>query len=112
MIDVSPAITFSDRGTILTIEVAPGSRNASFPRGYNAWRRAVGCTVRSPAEKGKANREVIGMVAGFFGIPKDRISIVSGTTSSIKRVLLAGMRTDAVLHALSPVFREENNIQS
>jgi uncharacterized protein (TIGR00251 family) len=104
MIDITPAIGSSERGTILTIEVSPGSRSASFPGAYNPWRRAVGCMVKSPAEKGKANREVIGMIAGFFGIPKDRVGIISGTTSSIKRILLEGMSEDAVLDALSPCF--------
>jgi uncharacterized protein (TIGR00251 family) len=101
MTGILPAIEPSDKGTILTLEVSPGGKVSSFPSGYNPWRKAIGCRVRSPATGGKANREVISIVAGFFDLSTNRISIISGATSPIKRVLITGMSPDAVLTVLS-----------
>lgn len=104
MIDITPALSPSDGGTILVLEVSAGSKMASFPSGYNEWRRAIGCTVRASASEGKANREVIRILAAFFDIPKNRISIVAGATSPMKRVLLEGMELGDVKKALAPAL--------
>jgi uncharacterized protein (TIGR00251 family) len=108
MTHIAEAVGSSDKGTILLIEVSPGSKVSAFPSGYNPWRKAIGCRVRSPASRGKANREVITILAGFFATPKDRISIVSGRTSSLKRVLIEDINPDVVLAALcrSPGIHE------
>jgi uncharacterized protein (TIGR00251 family) len=108
MTDILPAIGSSDKGTILAIVVSPGSKVSLFPSGYNPWRRAIGCSVKSPASGGKANREVIHVLADFFDVTTDRINIISGTTSSIKRVLIGGVSPDAVFTALnrSPEIRK------
>jgi uncharacterized protein (TIGR00251 family) len=104
MIDISPALTRSDNGTILVLEVTAGSKASRFPSGYNEWRRAVSCTVRAPADEGKANRELINLLAAFFSIPKSRISIMTGATSSIKRVCIEGLEPAEVEKALAPVL--------
>jgi uncharacterized protein (TIGR00251 family) len=100
MIDITPALSPSDKGTILVLEVSAGSKASRFPSGYNEWRRAVSCTVRSPAEEGKANREVISVIAAFLSIPKNRVSIVTGATSSIKKVRIDGLEPAEVEKAL------------
>ena len=43
-------------------------------------------TVRAPPEKGKANAEVIRLLAEQFDLPKSRIEILSGLGSHIKRI--------------------------
>jgi hypothetical protein len=94
MTDISPALSSSDEGTIITIEVTAGSKNACFPAGYNAWRKAVGCRVRAPAHEGRANKEVIAVVSEMIGIEKRRVRILSGSMSPIKKVLVEGMTPD------------------
>ncbi len=42
--------------------------------------------VRSPAEKGKANKDVIVTLAKYFHISSSAVQIVSGLTSQRKRV--------------------------
>ena len=96
MIDITPALSPSDSGTILTIEVTTGSAKSCFPAGYNTWRCSVGCRVRSPALEGRANREVISLIAATLGIPRSRVSILSGMTAPIKRILLKGLTPDQV----------------
>jgi len=100
MTDITPALSSSGTGTILTIEVTAGSAKPCFPAGYNAWRSSVGCRVRSPAHEGRANREVLSLIAATLGIPKVRITIISGMTAPVKRVLVEGMTPDQVQECL------------
>jgi len=103
MTDITPALSSSDKGTIITIEVSAGSSKACFPAGYNTWRKAVGCRVRAPALEGRANKEVIAVISEKIGIEKTRISIISGTTSPVKKILVEGMTADQLRSALSAV---------
>ena len=100
MTDITPALAGSDGGTILVLEVSAGSKKASFPSGYNEWRQAVGCMVRARAVGGKANLEVVRNLAAFFKVPTNRIRIVAGAASPLKRVLIEGILPDEVERAL------------
>jgi len=42
--------------------------------------------IAAPAEKGKANAELIRLLAERFGVPRDAVEIVSGHGSSLKLV--------------------------
>lgn len=101
MTDISPALSSSDKGTIITIEVTAGSKNACFPAGYNDWRKAVGCRVRAPALEGRANKEVIAVVSEVVGIEKTRVRILSGSASPIKKILVEGLTPDQLGSVLS-----------
>jgi uncharacterized protein len=101
MTDITPALSSSDKGTIITIEVTAGSKNACFPAGYNAWRKAVGCRVRAPALEGRANKEVIAVISELIGIEKTRIRILSGSMSPVKKILVEGMTPDQLRSVLS-----------
>ena len=90
MTDISPAVSWNEEGAVLTIEVSAGAKRASFPSGYNEWRKAVGCSVRAPAQEGKANREVISIIAETLGTPRRKVRILAGETSSLKKVLVGG----------------------
>jgi uncharacterized protein YggU (UPF0235/DUF167 family) len=42
--------------------------------------------LRSKPERGKANKEMIERLAGYFEVSKDKVSIISGLTSTKKLV--------------------------
>jgi uncharacterized protein (TIGR00251 family) len=42
--------------------------------------------IKAPPVDGKANKELIGLVAEHFGVSKSKVSIKSGATSRLKRV--------------------------
>jgi hypothetical protein len=46
----------------------------------------ISISIKSPPERGKANRELVKKLASHFGIEEDRIRIVSGLTSRKKLV--------------------------
>jgi hypothetical protein len=105
MIDISPAVSAAETGTILTIEVSAGSKKPIFPAGYNEWRKAVRCSVQSPAREGMANREVIALISMTFCIPKNRIRILSGETSAVKKILIDHGERDAIMQILTEALR-------
>ena len=44
--------------------------------------------VKSSPHDGKANTELIALLADYFNMPKSRVSIISGFKSKIKTILL------------------------
>ena len=47
--------------------------------------------VAAPPEKGKANDALCAFLAGHFGVPCDRVSVISGHTAALKLVKIAGV---------------------
>ena len=46
----------------------------------------ISISIKSPPERGKANRELVKKLAEHFGVREDRIRIVSGLSSRKKLV--------------------------
>jgi len=47
--------------------------------------------LRSPPVDGKANAELIALIAGHFGCSRSCVSVVSGATARLKRVRISGI---------------------
>jgi hypothetical protein len=105
MPDFSDALFDDTHGTRIAIEVTAGAKTGTFPYGYNEWRKALGCRVTAPALEGRANKAVIALVSATLGIPASSVSIHSGATSSQKKVLVTGMKKDAILERLQPIMQ-------
>ena len=72
--------------TIIRVKVKPNARQTSLEQlADGSWL----ARVRSPATEGKANRELLALVAGHFGCPKAAVSVKSGATSRTKLVRIA-----------------------
>jgi uncharacterized protein len=99
--DISGAVTEERQGIVIALEVTAGSKEASFPAGYNEWRRSIGCRVSAPAIEGRANKAIIRLVAEKLDVPASAVSIVSGAMSSQKRVLVTGISRQQVLDRLT-----------
>ena len=46
----------------------------------------ISISIKSPPERGKANRELVKKLAKYFGVGEDRVRIVSGLASRKKLV--------------------------
>lgn len=97
MTGIADALSDTPEGTVIAIEVTAGGKKEAFPAGYNEWRKTIGCRVTAPALEGRANKAVAGLVARTLGRPAAAVSIVSGATSSQKRVLVEGVSREEVL---------------
>jgi uncharacterized protein (TIGR00251 family) len=91
MADPADALTSSREGTVLLLDVNPKAKADRFPAGYNEWRHAIGCSITAPPVEGKANRAIVALLSRTLTIPQSGISILTGATSSQKRVLIQGM---------------------
>lgn len=93
------AITEARDGTYIAIDVSPGSSNRSI-NGYDEWRNRIKVSVKAEARDGRANTELISLLAEILEIPTGSIQITSGQTSGQKRVLVNGMGVRAVTDRL------------
>ncbi|RXH19859.1 DUF167 domain-containing protein [Bradyrhizobium guangzhouense] len=61
--------------------------------------------VRAVADGGEANRAVLALLAKSLGVPKASVSLLSGATSRLKQVAIAGdpARLADALRGLAPV---------
>ncbi len=84
-------------GIIITIEVSAGSKKEIFPDGYNPWRNAFGISVKAPPVGGKANKEIVELIAKRFLLPAQAVTIISGQTSSLKKVRICGISRQQIL---------------
>lgn len=98
------AVSGSDNGVVITLDVSAGCKNDAFPAGYNSWRKALVCHVAARAVGGKANRAILDLVARTFGVPKSSVSIISGATSSTKRIEILGISRDDIISRLSDLL--------
>ncbi|MBP1928044.1 uncharacterized protein (TIGR00251 family) [Methanolinea mesophila] len=99
--DFEPALRVTGKGVVLSLEVSAGSKFNRFPAGYNEWRHSIGVQVTAPPVEGKANKAICNVVARVLGIPASRVSIVAGSTSSQKQVLVLGLDKTEILAALA-----------
>ena len=74
--------------TRLPVRVAPGARRAAVVgRHGDAWK----LRVVAPPERGRANAEVIGLLADVLGLARSELRVVAGTTGRDKVVELRGI---------------------
>ncbi len=98
------ALTQAGPDTILTVEVTAGHGADSFPDGYNPWRKAIGCRVSAPPVEGRANRAVIVLIGATLGLPASRVTLVSGQTSSLKRLRISGISCEQTCGLLRSIL--------
>ena len=68
---------------LVRLRVVPGSRRSELVgRHGDAWK----LRVHAPAERGKANDEVVRLLAGTLGVPRSSVRIVRGHSSADKLV--------------------------
>lgn len=89
----------------IVIKVVPGS-------GRQAWTvdksGQLKCFLKSPAEKGLANKELIKSLAHALRISQDSITIVGGLTSRTKRILIQTTMTIEQLEGILGIERQKS----
>ena len=80
-------------GAIVNVKVVPRSSKAGLD---GLLGDAVKVRVRSAPVDGKANKELVAVLADAFGLPKASVAFKSGETSKTKRLLLRGVASEAV----------------
>jgi uncharacterized protein (TIGR00251 family) len=89
-------------GTIIPVRVKAGARRNGIVGQHDG---ALRIDVSAAPEKGKANRAVVVVLSEALRIAKSSIELVSGSTSSQKRLLLHGLELKAAERRLSEVLQ-------
>ncbi|HEV2601750.1 MAG TPA: DUF167 domain-containing protein [Candidatus Babeliales bacterium] len=90
---------------IVTVKVVPSS-------GRNQWildkTGTIKCYLKSPAERGLANQELIKLFAKALGITQNDVEIVAGATVRTKRITLCSVLTFEQLLAKLGIERQQS----
>jgi uncharacterized protein (TIGR00251 family) len=74
---------------------------------------ALKAKVKAPPVEGRANRALLDLLAGALGVPRGRLTLVSGEQSRNKRVRVDGVDAEsalaAILGALDPLAEGSRN---
>ena len=82
-------------GVVFTAKIVPGSSGQT--RICGLLDGALKIKVSAPPEKGKANQCLLKFLAEELGVKKNAVTILSGQTSPLKHVHVAGISTDDLL---------------
>ncbi len=75
---------------LITVIVKPGRKNLKIE-----WLNPkLSVSLTAQPKDGKANKQLIKILAEFFGVSKTAVKIKSGQTSHIKRVTITGKESD------------------
>ena len=83
-----PDIRETDDGLILAVQGQPGSRKNGINGVHNGRLKVA---VTQVAEKGKANQQILKLLAKHLGISKSQLTLITGETSSQKSILITGL---------------------
>ncbi len=81
----------------LVVHVAPRARATGVAGRHGD---AIKIRIAAPPVDGAANAELLRFLAERLGVPRGAVAIVSGAGARRKTVEIAGLTTDAVVHAL------------
>lgn len=86
-------------GMTFFVKVVPGSSRTAVA---GIWNGMLKIKVAAPPEKGKANQCLVDYLSRLFGIRKNQIAILAGTTSSVKQVRVEGVSAKTLHQIVEP----------
>jgi len=103
--DARAAVRGNEEGTLLYIDVQPGSSRPGR-LSYDQWRKRFRLSVGARAEDGRANEEAILRLGELLELAPGSLRLTSGRTDRQKTVLVTGMVPDQVLGKLVPHLKD------
>jgi uncharacterized protein (TIGR00251 family) len=91
-------VTQTDGGVVLAVKVVPAGSKTAIVGQLNGMLKIK---LSAAPQKGKANQCLINFLAKRLGVRKNAVSIVSGVTSPVKKVLIANLTVENVLSKLT-----------
>jgi len=78
-------------GWMLTVHVQPNAKRSEIGGLHGD---ALKVRVAAPPTEGRANEALVAVLAEALGVPRQRVSVVKGTASRRKTVLVAAPQAD------------------
>ncbi len=92
------AIKKENDGFSFSAKVRPGARKNEISGIHD---ECLKIKVTAAPEKGKANKAIIALLAKEMNIPKSRISILNGETSSLKKIFIKEVDPEKLLNIIT-----------
>lgn len=89
----------------IVIKVSPSSGRQAWTVDKNG---QLKCFLKSPPEKGLANKELIKLLAHSLHLSQDAITIVGGLTSRTKRILIQTTMTLSEVESILGIERQQS----
>lgn len=89
-------------GTILPVRAQPSARRNEILGEHNG---RLKVSVTQAPERGKANKALIVALSKALGLPKSRIELFAGETTSEKRFLIHGVTPEMLAAKVEPLIR-------
>ena len=87
----------------LRVRVVPGSqRSTVVGRLGESWK----LRVQAPPERGRANGEIVALLAGHLGLKRSQVYVVAGHTARDKVIELDGLSVDEAERRLASAARD------
>jgi len=87
-----------DDKVILNLHVKPNSKQQKIS--YNPNENELTICIKSPPDKGKANKELIKYLADFLNISTAKITIIKGQTSRDKTLAIEDITVDLIVNKM------------
>jgi uncharacterized protein (TIGR00251 family) len=87
-VDEHPGLHEVKSRTVLSVHVQPGARSTGVAGRHGD---ALKVSVAAPATGGRANEAVLALVGEEFGLSRQDVELLSGTSSRRKRVALGDL---------------------
>ena len=97
---MSMELTVSQSGLCFYVKVVPGSSRTKITGTLDGMLKIK---VAAPPEKGKANRELIQCISDLFGIRRQQVTILAGTTNPVKQLQIEGVTIENARHILGAI---------
>ncbi len=88
-----------ENAVLLPVKVVPGASRTRYLGEYD---KRAHIAVAAPAEKGKANKAVIALLANLLGVRRRDLTIVRGACSAVKTIRIERVTSRTVRAALQP----------
>ena len=95
------AIDASKDGAILSVKVQPGAPRSAVKGAHGG---ALKVAVAAPPEKGKANEELVRLLARALDLDRRGLEVVAGETGREKRVLVRGIQAAALAERVAKLL--------
>jgi uncharacterized protein (TIGR00251 family) len=93
-------------GVTLAVRAQPGAKKTAITGVYGEGTAAqVKIAVQAPPLEGRANSALVAFLAETFGLPKNRVELLSGELSRSKVILLRGVTLEQAKTKLSLAIR-------
>ncbi len=97
------AIQSHPEGTILPVRAGPGARRNEIRGEQNG---SLKVSVTQVAEKGKANKAILAVLANGLDLKKSQLELIAGETSREKRFLVREISPDELAERIDRTLRD------